>query len=120
MFLAGSVSKAMASVGFLCLVRDEYIGLDDPLNDRLHRWKVPAVTVTVPRVTLRQVLSHSAGLTSTGSLVTAVTERSQRSSRSSWECRQRTAPLSWSTSSLVAKCTTPGAVSVLPSYWPRN
>lgn len=80
----------------LCLVRDRYIGLDEPPNDRLHRWQVPAVAASVPQVTLGQVLRAPLVLPFTRSLVTAVIGLYRHSSRCSLVPRRRRAPRSLS------------------------
>lgn len=63
LLLAGSMSKSVAAVAALCLVRDGHLALDEPIDDRLVRWHVPANGDWRPRITLRQLLSHTAGLT---------------------------------------------------------
>jgi CubicO group peptidase (beta-lactamase class C family) len=64
LFQAGSVSKPVAAVGALCLVEQLKFSLDDDVNKRLVSWKVPENEFTKDRkVTLRRILSHSAGLT---------------------------------------------------------
>jgi CubicO group peptidase (beta-lactamase class C family) len=63
-FQAASISKPVASLGALLLVSQGRLSLDDPVNARLESWKVPdnALTAKTP-VTLRRLLSHTAGLT---------------------------------------------------------
>ena len=54
----------MASVGALHLVEQGKILLDEDVNDTLTTWKVPENEFTEEqKVTLRRLLSHSAGLT---------------------------------------------------------
>jgi CubicO group peptidase (beta-lactamase class C family) len=63
-FQAASISKPVASLGALLLVSQGRLSLDDPVNGRLVSWKVPdnEFTAKAP-VTLRRLLSHTAGLT---------------------------------------------------------
>ena len=64
LFQAGSISKPVAAMGALALVEQGRLALDEDVNARLTSWKVPASDLTGERrVTLRGLLSHSAGLT---------------------------------------------------------
>ena len=62
-FQAASISKLVTAVAVMSLVQDGKIGLDDDVNHRLQPWKIPMneLTKTQP-VTLRRLLSHSAGV----------------------------------------------------------
>jgi CubicO group peptidase (beta-lactamase class C family) len=62
-FQAGSISKSVAAACALRLVADGLLDLDQDVNDKLRTWRIPANGVWQPRVTLRQLLSHTAGLT---------------------------------------------------------
>jgi len=63
-FLAGSISKSVAAVGALKLVEAGTLSLDGNVNDKLTTWKVPDNGFTgTEKVTLRRILSHTAGLT---------------------------------------------------------
>jgi CubicO group peptidase (beta-lactamase class C family) len=64
LFQAASISKPVAAMGALDLVESGHLMLDAPVNAKLVSWKIPENTFTneVP-VTLRHILSHSAGLT---------------------------------------------------------
>lgn len=64
LFQAGSVSKPIAAVAALRLVQDGRLPLDTDVNATLKSWKLPAnaFTATTP-VTLRALLSHTAGTT---------------------------------------------------------
>lgn len=64
LFLAGSISKSVAAAGALRLAEQGRIGLDANVNDYLTTWKVPDNQFTgTEKVTLRRILSHTAGLT---------------------------------------------------------
>jgi CubicO group peptidase (beta-lactamase class C family) len=64
LFLAGSISKPVASAGALALVDQGKVKLDDDVNNYLKSWKVPENEFTKEqKVTLRRLLSHTAGLT---------------------------------------------------------
>ena len=64
LFLAGSVSKSVAAMGALKLVEAGTLSLDGDVNDKLTTWKVPDNGYTgTEKVTLRRILSHSAGTT---------------------------------------------------------
>jgi CubicO group peptidase (beta-lactamase class C family) len=62
-FQACSISKPVAVLGMLRLVEQGLLDLDADVNDALTSWRVPPNGSWQPRVTLRQVSSHSAGLT---------------------------------------------------------
>src|SRR5271169_3513392 len=64
LFQAGSISKPVAASGALYLVEHGKLSLDEDVNQRLKTWKVPENELTATqKVTLRRLLSHSAGLT---------------------------------------------------------
>jgi CubicO group peptidase (beta-lactamase class C family) len=64
LFEAGSISKPVAAVGALSLVERHKLSLDEDVNRKLSSWKVPENSFTAEqKVTLRRLLSHSAGLT---------------------------------------------------------
>lgn len=64
LFQAGSISKAVAALGTLKLVEEGRISLDEDVNPKLTTWKVPENDFTKQKkVTLRGILSHTAGLT---------------------------------------------------------
>lgn len=64
LFQAGSISKAVAATGTLYLVEQGKLSLDEDVNKKLVTWKVPENEFTrEQKVTLRRLLSHSAGLT---------------------------------------------------------
>lgn len=64
LFQAGSVSKSVAAMGALYLVEQNKLALDENVNVKLKSWKVPDNEFTNDKkVTLRGILSHTAGLT---------------------------------------------------------
>lgn len=64
LFHAGSVAKPLSAALALALVERGVLTLDEPVNDRMVSWRIPdnGLTARAP-VTLRGLLSHSAGLT---------------------------------------------------------
>lgn len=64
MFQAASVSKPVAAVAAMRLVQEGRIGLDEDVNEKLTSWKIPdrPGRDNIP-ITLRMLLSHTAGLT---------------------------------------------------------
>jgi len=67
LFQAASVSKPVAALGALRLVEEGRISLDEDINSKLRSWRVPDNHFTKNHpVTLRLILSHSAGLTVDG------------------------------------------------------
>lgn len=64
LFQAGSVSKSVAAFGALHLVQEGKLSLDANVDTELQNWKLPENDFTKDnKVTLRRILSHSAGLT---------------------------------------------------------
>jgi CubicO group peptidase (beta-lactamase class C family) len=64
LFQAGSLSKPVATAGALYLVQEGKLSLDEDVNKKLVSWKVPENEFTQQqKVTLRRIMSHSAGLT---------------------------------------------------------
>ena len=64
LFQAGSISKPVAATGTLFLVEHDKLSLDENVNQKLKSWQVPDNDFTKDeKVTLRRILSHSAGLT---------------------------------------------------------
>jgi CubicO group peptidase (beta-lactamase class C family) len=67
LFQAASVSKPVAALGALHLVEQGRVSLDENINSKLRSWHVPDNRFTTKHpVTLRLILSHSAGLTVEG------------------------------------------------------
>jgi CubicO group peptidase (beta-lactamase class C family) len=64
MFQAASISKPVAALAALSLVEDSLLALDEDVNRYLERWQVPDNRFTdTSRVTLRRLMTHTAGLT---------------------------------------------------------
>ena len=64
LFLAGSISKPVFATGALRLVEQGRLSLDDDINRSLRSWRLPESRFTErEKVTLRRILTHSAGLT---------------------------------------------------------
>jgi CubicO group peptidase (beta-lactamase class C family) len=63
LFQAASISKPVAATAMLRLVEQGTLALDTPVNQYLKSWKVPDNRFTATQaVTLRRIVSHSAGL----------------------------------------------------------
>ncbi len=64
MFQAGSISKPLAAMAALRLVQQGKLSLDTDVNTYLTSWKLPGAPVTAGKpVTLRELLTHTAGIT---------------------------------------------------------
>ena len=75
-FQAASLSKPVAAAVALTLVDAGALALDAPVNQRLGAWRLRSSSGTdAPPVTLRQLLSHSAGISAPGFRGYAVGER---------------------------------------------
>jgi len=67
LFQVASITKSISATVTLRLVQEGLLDLDRNVNDYLKRWKVPENEFTkVEKVTLRRILSHTAGLTVSG------------------------------------------------------
>lgn len=67
LFQAASMSKSVSAVAALSLVQDGTISLDRDVNDYLTSWQVPDNELqATEKVTLRRLLSHTAGTTVSG------------------------------------------------------
>ncbi|KQY94445.1 hypothetical protein ASD24_02470 [Paenibacillus sp. Root52] len=66
LFQAASVSKPIFAIAVMRLVQEGKLDLDRDVNEYLTSWKIPSVSGWQPKVTLRQLLSHSAGVTIQG------------------------------------------------------
>lgn len=62
-FKIASVSKTVTSYAVMQLVEQGKLDLDIPVNQYLTRWKIPESEYGENKVTLRMLLSHTAGLT---------------------------------------------------------
>jgi CubicO group peptidase (beta-lactamase class C family) len=63
-FQAASISKPVTALAVLKLVEQGKLRLDDDVNERLTSWHIPDSPLAKDRpVTLRRLLSHTAGLT---------------------------------------------------------
>lgn len=62
-FKIASVSKTVTSYAVMQLVEQGKLNLDIPVNQYLTRWKIPESEYGENKVTLRMLLSHTAGLT---------------------------------------------------------
>jgi CubicO group peptidase (beta-lactamase class C family) len=68
-FQAASISKPVTAAAALRLVERGRLKLDEPVNARLTTWKIPENEFTKAQpITLRHLLTHSAGLTVHGFL----------------------------------------------------
>jgi len=61
-FNIGSISKTVAAWGIMNLVEEGKIDLDAPAETYLTRWKLPESNFDSKKVTVRRLLSHTAGL----------------------------------------------------------
>jgi CubicO group peptidase (beta-lactamase class C family) len=61
-FQAASVSKPVTAWGVLRLVEQGRIGLDEPVVGHLRRWRPPPSPFRTDGITIRRLLSHTAGL----------------------------------------------------------
>jgi CubicO group peptidase (beta-lactamase class C family) len=67
LFQAASISKPVGAAVALYLVERGQLELDSPVNDKLRSWKIPENEFTKDeKVTLRRILTHTAGLTVSG------------------------------------------------------
>lgn len=60
LFQAGSISKAVFAMAVMRLVEAGILDLDVDVNTYLESWKIPSNGDWAPRITLRQLLSHTA------------------------------------------------------------
>jgi len=66
LFNIGSTSKSISAWGAMRLVEEGKIGLDDAVDRKLTRWHLPLSSYSNHGVTLRRLLSHTAGLSVSG------------------------------------------------------
>lgn len=62
LFPVASISKWVTSFGIMKLVEQGKLDLDKPIDDYLTRWHLPESDYDNRKVTIRRLLSHSAGL----------------------------------------------------------
>lgn len=62
-FQCGSISKPVFALAVMKLAETGVVDLDTDVNDYLKSWRLPGKDGWQPRVTLRQLLSHTAGTT---------------------------------------------------------
>ncbi len=62
LFNIGSISKTVAAWGLMRLVEEGKVDLDAPVENYLTRWRLPPSAFDHDDVTLRRLLSHTAGL----------------------------------------------------------
>lgn len=62
-FQVASLSKWISAVGIIKLVEDGKLDLDVPVSNYLTRWQLPPSKFNNEEVTVRRLLSHTAGLT---------------------------------------------------------
>lgn len=62
-FQVASLGKWLTAWGVMALVEEGSIDLDAPISNYLSRWKLPASEFDPSGVTVRRLLSHTAGLT---------------------------------------------------------
>src|ERR1051325_398781 len=76
LFQAGSISKSVNATIAMKKVEQGKISLDDNINDKLVTWKLPENELTAKsKVTLRRILSHTAGTTVHGFPGYAINEK---------------------------------------------
>jgi CubicO group peptidase (beta-lactamase class C family) len=76
LFQAGSISKSVNAMVAMKKVEQGKISLDEPINNKLVTWKLPDNEFTTKKkVTLRNLLSHTAGTTVHGFPGYAVNEK---------------------------------------------
>ena len=61
-FNIGSISKLISAWGFMQLTEKDLVKLDDPVDPLLYRWHLPESEFDKSKLTLRRILSHTAGL----------------------------------------------------------
>ncbi|MFT6094635.1 MAG: CubicO group peptidase (beta-lactamase class C family) [Pseudohongiellaceae bacterium] len=61
-FSTASMSKWFTANAVMTLVEEDRISLDDPVERHLSRWQLPASQFDNSKVTIRRLLSHTAGL----------------------------------------------------------
>ena len=62
-FLVASMSKWFTASAIMKLVQEGSLGLDEPVSNYLTRWQLPPSEFANSEVTIRRLLSHTAGFT---------------------------------------------------------
>lgn len=62
LYNVASISKSLTAWGVMKLVENGKIKLDEPVNTYLKRWEVPSFKDDSTQITIRMLLSHTAGL----------------------------------------------------------
>ncbi|AKL96579.1 beta-lactamase class C/penicillin binding protein [Clostridium aceticum] len=65
-YQVASISKSVTALGIMKLVEDDILNLDDPIEKYIRRWQIPESTYNKNDVTIRRLLSHTAGLSRGG------------------------------------------------------
>lgn len=63
LFPTASFSKWVTALGVMSLAEDDMVDLDSPVSQYLTRWQLPRSEFDNQAVTIRRLLSHTAGLT---------------------------------------------------------
>src|ERR1039457_646986 len=66
LFQAGSISKPIFALCVMRLVQEGRLNLDEDIRQYLSSLRITTSNSWLPRITLRQLLSHTAGLTVSG------------------------------------------------------
>lgn len=62
-FQAASISKPIAATGALLMAEQGRLALDRPVNEQISSWRLPDSAFPAGAVTVRHLLTHTAGLT---------------------------------------------------------
>lgn len=65
-YQVASISKSVTALGIMKLVEDGILNLDDPIEKYITRWEIPESIYDKDEVTIRRLLSHTAGLSRGG------------------------------------------------------
>jgi CubicO group peptidase (beta-lactamase class C family) len=65
-FNAASIAKPVTAWGIMTLVEDGLLDLDAPIEQYLTRWHLPPSEFDHDQITIRRILSHTAGLSTDG------------------------------------------------------
>jgi CubicO group peptidase (beta-lactamase class C family) len=93
LFQAASISKPIAALGALRLIKEGRLSLNGDVNSQLRSWKIPAAEQIGTRpVTVRQLLSHTAGLSVRGfRRLQHRFSSPERGGSSQWDCSSKLA-----------------------------